>query len=173
MIQQGSIKASCREGDRSRLLYIKFVAQRNMILQLFNANQEIHQSYSELFFSQDTLIQVDTFAKDLHTSLKARISQISFSSAITEWQTQLVTLNGFTIWMTLTWKYTIFVAHGPFSSVVKTLHQGSALPNKNKGWHSTADDVYVIDGFYYLIMKCRTTLSRRQIEQKGFWDRYL
>ncbi len=57
----------------------------------------------------------------------------------------------------------MFVAHGPFSSVVKDLHQSKQQSKRgldwaNKGWHSTSDDTYVMNTFanveiYNLIIK--------------------
>ncbi|KAI0060321.1 Phosphodiest-domain-containing protein [Artomyces pyxidatus] len=81
--------------------------------------------------------------------------------------------------------YAMFVAHGPFSAVAKAVHQSRSLGarslwNSNKGWHSTSDDTYVMDGFqnveiYNLVM------NLLGIEQwaagnngtKGFWGQYL
>lgn len=76
--------------------------------------------------------------------------------------------------------YAMFVAHGPFSSVVKATHHESLLPNKNKGWHSTSDDVYVMDGFqnvevYNLVMKLlgvNRSLTAKTNGTEGFWDKY-
>jgi hypothetical protein len=76
--------------------------------------------------------------------------------------------------------YAMFVAHGPFSSVAKATHHESLLPNKNKGWHSTSDDVYVMDGFqnvevFNLVMKLlgvdRSFLANTN-GTEGFWDGY-
>lgn len=82
----------------------------------------------------------------------------------------------------------MFVAHGPFSAVAKAVHQSrrSLLPstlgslwNKNAGWHSTADDTYVMDGFenvqlYGLVMKLLGIEEHAASTNgtKGFWDRY-
>jgi len=76
--------------------------------------------------------------------------------------------------------HAIFVAHGPFSSVVKATHHESLLPNKNKGWHSTSDDVYVMDGFqnvevYNLVMKLLgvdRSFTANTNGTEGFWDKY-
>ncbi|KAF9644291.1 Phosphodiest-domain-containing protein [Thelephora ganbajun] len=76
--------------------------------------------------------------------------------------------------------YAMFVAHGPFSNVVKALHHQSWMPNKNKGWHSTSDDVYVMDGFqnvevYNLVMRLLGVpkdLWAKTNGTAGFWDRY-
>lgn len=80
----------------------------------------------------------------------------------------------------------IFVAHGPFSSTAKVAHhkQSSSyrIPglSANKGWHSTSDDTYVMNGFenveiYNLVMKL---LGIPQAEAAhtngttGFWDKF-
>ncbi|KAF8139188.1 alkaline-phosphatase-like protein [Mycena galopus ATCC 62051] len=83
--------------------------------------------------------------------------------------------------------HAMFVAHGPFSSVVKVLHQGPSgglglarrlLSRPNKGWHSTADDTYVMDKFenvqiYSLVMRL---LGVEKIAPTNgtaaFWDKY-
>lgn len=45
----------------------------------------------------------------------------------------------------------MFVAHGPFSAVTKAIHKSQSrsifhrgLSRPNEGWHSTADDIYVV-----------------------------
>ncbi|KAG7088112.1 hypothetical protein E1B28_012137 [Marasmius oreades] len=84
--------------------------------------------------------------------------------------------------------HAMFVAHGPFSAVVKSLHQSwsmsarfprSLLPWKNKGWHSTSDDTYVMDRFrnveiYGLVMKLLgiEELAAKTNGTNGFWDKY-
>ncbi|KIK69751.1 hypothetical protein GYMLUDRAFT_34140 [Collybiopsis luxurians FD-317 M1] len=79
--------------------------------------------------------------------------------------------------------HAMFVAHGPFSSVVKDLHQSSKLnawlPWKNKGWHSTSDDTYVVNSFpnvevYGLIAKLlgMESFASNNNGTKGFWDKY-
>ncbi|EEB99650.1 hypothetical protein MPER_00634 [Moniliophthora perniciosa FA553] len=87
--------------------------------------------------------------------------------------------------------HAMFVAHGPFSAVVKTLHQSrstsglsaripsSFLSWKNKGWHSTSDDTYVMDRFrnveiYGLIMKLLgiEDHAAKTDGTAGFWDKY-
>jgi len=76
--------------------------------------------------------------------------------------------------------HAMFVAHGPFSNVVKALHHQSWMPNKNKGWHSTSDDVYVMDGFqnvevYNLAMRLLgvpKNVWAKTNGTAGFWDRY-
>lgn len=59
--------------------------------------------------------------------------------------------------------HAIFIAHGPFSTGTKALHQSRRKQSPlydwaNNGWHSTLDDTYVMDTFsnveiYGLIMK--------------------
>lgn len=74
----------------------------------------------------------------------------------------------------------IFIAHGPFSNVAKALHHRSWMPNKNKGWHSTSDDVYVLDPFqnveiYNLVMRLLEVPKNLWANTNGtvgFWDRY-
>ena len=74
----------------------------------------------------------------------------------------------------------IFIAHGPFSNVVKALHNQSCMPNKDKGWHSTSDDVYVMEPFqnvevYNLVMRLLGVPKNRWTKTNGtagFWDTY-
>ncbi|KAK1228074.1 hypothetical protein PQX77_008899 [Marasmius sp. AFHP31] len=87
--------------------------------------------------------------------------------------------------------HAMFVAHGPFSAVVKALHQSRSteglsarypsgvLPWKNKGWHSTSDDTYVMDRFrnveiYGLVMKLLgiEDHAAKTNGTAGFWDKY-
>lgn len=78
--------------------------------------------------------------------------------------------------------HAMFVAHGPFSAVVKDLHRSSFaawLPWKNRGWHSTSDDTYVMDSFpnveiYGLVAKLLGTEEHASANNgtKGFWDKY-
>ncbi|KAF9262897.1 Phosphodiest-domain-containing protein [Marasmius fiardii PR-910] len=89
--------------------------------------------------------------------------------------------------------HAMFVAHGPFSAVVKALHQSrrSLLPRsmltsrklspwKNKGWHSTSDDTYIMDRFrnveiYGLVMKLLGIEEYSKGKANGtigFWDQY-
>jgi len=84
--------------------------------------------------------------------------------------------------------HAIFVAHGPFSSVVKAIEQSRMqaraplsrfLSRPNKGWHSTADDTYVMDTFdnvniYNLMLKLLgiEELAAPTNGTKGFWDKY-
>ena len=81
--------------------------------------------------------------------------------------------------------HAMFVAHGPFSSVAKAVHQtrsrsllSRALSRPDKGWHSTSDDTYVMNTFqnveiYNLVMKL---LGVEQVAStngtQGFWDKY-
>ncbi|KAH9047678.1 Phosphodiest-domain-containing protein [Lactarius hengduanensis] len=79
----------------------------------------------------------------------------------------------------------VFVAHGPFSSTAKIAHdkQSSSYrlrgrSNPNKGWHSTSDDTYVMDGFqnveiYNLVMKLLGIPQAEAAQTNGttgFWD---
>ena len=89
----------------------------------------------------------------------------------------------------------MFVAHGPFSAVVKAVQQSDAagglfgkrgllgtrglLARPNQGWHSTADDTYVMDTFqnvevYGLVMRLLGIEDRAAPTNgtKGFWDKY-
>ncbi|KAJ6452538.1 alkaline-phosphatase-like protein [Mycena vitilis] len=83
--------------------------------------------------------------------------------------------------------HAMFVAHGPFSSVVKVLHQGRAsginiarsfLSRPNKGWHSTSDDTYVMDKFenvqiYSLVMRLLGVDAVAPTNGSShFWDKY-
>ncbi|KAI8978778.1 Phosphodiest-domain-containing protein [Trametes punicea] len=93
--------------------------------------------------------------------------------------------------------HAMFVAHGPFSSVVKAIEAdraksparrltaltsrlvGRELARPNKGWHSTADDTYVMETFenveiYNLMMKLLgiEELAAPTNGTKGFWDKY-
>ncbi|KAJ7600864.1 Phosphodiest-domain-containing protein [Mycena floridula] len=76
--------------------------------------------------------------------------------------------------------HAMFVAHGPFSSVVKALHQNSKrsfLSRPNLGWHSTMDDVYVMDRFeniqiYGLVMKLLGVQAAPTNGTTDFWDKY-
>ncbi|OBZ68889.1 hypothetical protein A0H81_11168 [Grifola frondosa] len=86
--------------------------------------------------------------------------------------------------------HAMFVAHGPFPAVVKAVEQGHArstslvrralgLARPNKGWHSTAEDIYVMDSFqnvevYNLMMRllgieCHAAKTNGT---RGFWDKY-
>ena len=81
--------------------------------------------------------------------------------------------------------HAMFVAHGPFAAVVKAIQQSSsghwrrALSRPNKGWHSTADDTYVMDTFanveiYNLVLKLLGVEAFKAPTNgtEGFWDRY-
>ncbi|KAJ7771942.1 alkaline-phosphatase-like protein [Mycena maculata] len=80
--------------------------------------------------------------------------------------------------------HAMFVAHGPFSSVVKVLHQARAglarrlLSRPNKGWHSTADDTYVMNAFenvqiYSLVMRLLGIDAVAPTNGScNFWDAY-
>ncbi|KAI0916843.1 hypothetical protein AcW2_007127 [Taiwanofungus camphoratus] len=83
--------------------------------------------------------------------------------------------------------HAMFVAHGPFSAVVKAIEQMRSksriiprfLSRPNKGWHSTSDDTYVMDTFenvniYNLMMKLLDIegYAAATNGSKGFWDKY-
>ena len=83
--------------------------------------------------------------------------------------------------------HAVFVAHGPFSAVAKALHHGRStslrprwLLNPNKGWHSTSDETYVMNGFqnveiYNLVMKL-LGIEKQAANTNGttgFWDKYI
>jgi len=82
--------------------------------------------------------------------------------------------------------HAMFVAHGPFSAVVKAVEQSSNggifkrwLSRPNEGWHSTSDDTYVMDTFqnveiYNLMMKLTglEEYAARTNGTPGFWDKY-
>ena len=82
--------------------------------------------------------------------------------------------------------HAMFVAHGPFSSVVKAIQQSDNsrflkrfLSRPNKGWHSTSNDTYVMETFqnveiYNLMMKLlgiESSVAPTNGTQ-GFWDKY-
>jgi hypothetical protein len=83
--------------------------------------------------------------------------------------------------------YAVFVAHGPFSAVAKAIHHSRRstlrsrwFSNPNKGWHSTTDDTYVMEGFqnveiYNLVMKLLGIQAQaaKTNGTAGFWDKYL
>jgi len=83
--------------------------------------------------------------------------------------------------------HAIFVAHGPFSAVAKATHHGRSVSlrprwlfNPNKGWHSTSDETYVMNGFqnveiYNLIMELLGIQEQaaKTNGTTGFWDVYL
>ncbi|CDO76499.1 hypothetical protein BN946_scf184622.g7 [Trametes cinnabarina] len=89
--------------------------------------------------------------------------------------------------------HAMFVAHGPFSAVVKAIEAdrakspmrrfaslfGRDLARPNKGWHSTAHDTYVMETFenvniYNLMMKLLGIEDRAAPTNgtEGFWDKY-
>ncbi|KAJ6530390.1 alkaline-phosphatase-like protein [Mycena vulgaris] len=81
--------------------------------------------------------------------------------------------------------HAMFVAHGPFSAVVKVLHQARTswlarrfLSRPNHGWHSTADDTYVMDPFenvqiYSLVMRLLGVDAVAPTNgTTAFWDKY-
>lgn len=76
--------------------------------------------------------------------------------------------------------HAMFIAHGPFSDVAKALHRQSRMLNRNEGWHSTSDDLYVMDWFqnvevYNLVMRLLGVpkgIWAKTNGTVGFWDRY-
>ncbi|KAI0696269.1 Phosphodiest-domain-containing protein [Cytidiella melzeri] len=82
--------------------------------------------------------------------------------------------------------HAMFVAHGPFSAVVKAVEQSSHsgifkrwLSWPNKGWHSTSEDVYVMDTFqnveiYNLMIKLVgiEDFAAPTNGTPGFWEKY-
>ena len=87
--------------------------------------------------------------------------------------------------------HAMFVAHGPFSTNVKDVHNkrsaeswSSALLRRSAkspppGWHSIDNSAYVIEGFenvqiYGLVMKLLglEDWSARNNATRGFWDKY-
>lgn len=80
----------------------------------------------------------------------------------------------------------MFVAHGPFSAVVKALHHQPRsllsrmfLDRPNQGWHSTSDDTYVMESFpnvniYDLVIKLLGAEAHAASTNGtvGFWDKY-
>lgn len=75
----------------------------------------------------------------------------------------------------------IFIAHGPFSNLVKALHHRSWALNKDEGWYSTSNGIYVMNPFqnvevYNLVMKLLGVPKKLWAKTNGtvgFWDRYL
>lgn len=90
--------------------------------------------------------------------------------------------------------YATFVAHGPFSTNVKDVHQKRAASaslasrmfsrlsrraSSGEGWHSVDGSTYIMDGFenvqvYGLVMKLLglEDWSANNNGTKGFWDKY-
>lgn len=80
----------------------------------------------------------------------------------------------------------MFVAHGPFSSVVKAIQQSDdsrlfkrILSKPSQGWHSTSNDTYVMETFqnveiYNLMLKLLGIEDRAAATNgtTGFWDKY-
>jgi hypothetical protein len=82
--------------------------------------------------------------------------------------------------------HAVFVAHGPFSTVAKATHHSRSMShhlrrflNDDKGWHSTSDATYVMNGFqnveiYNLVMKLLgiEAQAAKTNGTTGFWDKY-
>lgn len=78
--------------------------------------------------------------------------------------------------------HAIFVAHGPFSTVVKTQHQQVSrhVQAKRHGWHLVSGDTYILDTFqnveiYNLVLKLLgiSNTAAPNNGTAGFWDQYL
>ncbi|KAF8349197.1 Phosphodiest-domain-containing protein [Amanita rubescens] len=76
--------------------------------------------------------------------------------------------------------HAMFIAHGPFSKVVKDLYQRNELLARSAdGWHSTTDDTYIMHRFqnvevYNLIAKLLGISEYASTNgTRGFWDKYL
>jgi len=77
--------------------------------------------------------------------------------------------------------HAMFIAHGPFSTVVKDLHQQKKpLVTRADGWHSTTKDTYIMDRFqnvevYNLIVKLLgiSEFAANTNGTSGFWDKYI
>ncbi|CAL1712403.1 unnamed protein product [Somion occarium] len=83
--------------------------------------------------------------------------------------------------------HAMFVAHGSFPSLVKSVHQARSEANifarrlykPSQGWHSTSDNTYVMDTFrnveiYNLMMRLLGIEKNAASTNgtKGFWDKY-
>ncbi|PFH53376.1 hypothetical protein AMATHDRAFT_138050 [Amanita thiersii Skay4041] len=81
--------------------------------------------------------------------------------------------------------HAMFIAHGPFSKVVKDLHiqkhsSSSFTMRANEGWHTISDDAYVMDRLknveiYNLVVKLLgiESYAANNNGTSGFWDKYL
>jgi hypothetical protein len=77
--------------------------------------------------------------------------------------------------------HAMFIAHGPFSKVVKDLYQRNELLARSAdGWHSTTHDTYIMHRFqnveiYNLIAKLLgiSEYAANTNGTRGFWDKYL
>ncbi|KIY45676.1 nucleotide pyrophosphatase [Fistulina hepatica ATCC 64428] len=76
--------------------------------------------------------------------------------------------------------HAMFVAHGPFSTVARILHDNKAQERPNRGWHHTSDDTYVMESFpnvevYNLVVRLLGIEADAAPTNgtAGFWDKYL
>ncbi|KAG6827336.1 hypothetical protein H0H92_012185 [Tricholoma furcatifolium] len=76
--------------------------------------------------------------------------------------------------------HAMFIAHGPFSTDVKALHQSGSKAKNSDHWHSTASNTYIMERFqnveiYNLVIKLLGIgeFAAPNNGTVGFWDRYL
>ncbi|KAH0585957.1 hypothetical protein H2248_007243 [Termitomyces sp. 'cryptogamus'] len=76
--------------------------------------------------------------------------------------------------------HAMFVAHGPFSTDVKALHQSGTKPQEGSHWHSTSGNTYIMERFsnveiYNLVIKLLGIgkFAAPNNGTLGFWDKYL
>jgi len=74
--------------------------------------------------------------------------------------------------------HAMFIAHGPFSTDVKALHQSGSRPSDH--WHSTESNTYIMERFanveiYNLVIKLLGIgkFAAPNNGTVGFWDKYL
>ncbi|KAG6836708.1 hypothetical protein H0H93_004684 [Arthromyces matolae] len=76
--------------------------------------------------------------------------------------------------------HAMFIAHGPFSTDVKSLHQSGTKPKTGDHWHSTTSNTYIMERFpnveiYNLVIKLLgiDEYAAPNNGSVGFWDKYL
>ncbi|KAG6906153.1 hypothetical protein DXG01_015660 [Tephrocybe rancida] len=76
--------------------------------------------------------------------------------------------------------HAMFIAHGPFSTDVKALHQSGVKAQTGDHWHSTASNTYIMERFpnveiYNLVIKLLGIgeFAAPTNGTAGFWDKYL
>ncbi|KAG6845600.1 hypothetical protein H0H87_006653 [Tephrocybe sp. NHM501043] len=76
--------------------------------------------------------------------------------------------------------HAMFIAHGPFSTDVKALHQSGLKPQTGDHWHSTLSNTYIMERFpnveiYNLVIKLLgiEEYAAPNNGTTGFWDKYL
>lgn len=76
--------------------------------------------------------------------------------------------------------HAMFVAHGPFSTDVKALHQSGSKLEGDSHWHSTSSNAYIMERFnnveiYNLVIKLLGIQQFAALNNGtvGFWDKYL